>query len=53
LITDAAVNIAPTLAEKADIIRNAIDLVVDRHRTAQGGHSFRRGNGEPGDCLDD
>jgi phosphate butyryltransferase len=26
LITDAAVNIAPTLAEKADIIRNAIDL---------------------------
>lgn len=26
LITDAAVNIAPTLLEKADIIRNAIDL---------------------------
>jgi len=26
LITDAAVNIAPTLEEKADIIRNAIDL---------------------------
>ena len=26
IITDAAVNIAPTLAEKADIVRNAIDL---------------------------
>ncbi|MEI7969414.1 MAG: bifunctional enoyl-CoA hydratase/phosphate acetyltransferase, partial [Betaproteobacteria bacterium] len=26
LITDAAVNIAPTLAEKADIVQNAIDL---------------------------
>jgi len=27
LITDAAVNIAPTLAEKADILQNAIDLM--------------------------
>ncbi|MBA8888790.1 phosphotransacetylase [Dokdonella fugitiva] len=27
LITDAAVNIAPTLAEKADIVQNAIDLM--------------------------
>ncbi|WP_244877914.1 bifunctional enoyl-CoA hydratase/phosphate acetyltransferase [Croceibacterium atlanticum] len=26
LITDAAINIAPTLEEKADIIRNAVDL---------------------------
>jgi phosphate acetyltransferase len=26
LITDAAINISPTLAEKADIVRNAIDL---------------------------
>jgi phosphate acetyltransferase len=26
LITDAAINIAPTLEEKADIVRNAIDL---------------------------
>lgn len=26
IITDAAVNIAPTLVEKADIVRNAIDL---------------------------
>jgi phosphate acetyltransferase len=31
IITDAAINIAPTLEEKADIIRNAIDLahVID------------------------
>ena len=26
IITDAAINIAPTLAEKADIVRNAVDL---------------------------
>ncbi len=26
IITDAAINIAPTLADKADIVRNAIDL---------------------------
>jgi phosphate acetyltransferase len=26
IVTDAAVNISPTLAEKADIVRNAIDL---------------------------
>ena len=26
IVTDAAINIAPTLAEKADILRNAIDL---------------------------
>ena len=29
VITDAAVNIAPTLAEKVDIVQNAIDLVRD------------------------
>jgi phosphate acetyltransferase len=28
VITDAAVNIAPTLAEKVDIVQNAIDLVL-------------------------
>jgi phosphate acetyltransferase len=28
LVTDAAINIAPTLEEKADICRNAIDLAV-------------------------
>lgn len=33
IITDAAINIAPTLEEKADIVRNAIDLahVIGRH----------------------
>lgn len=38
IITDAAINIAPALEEKADIIRNAIDLAnaigVDRPRVA-------------------
>ena len=38
LITDAAINIAPTLEEKADIVRNAIDLArvigVERPRVA-------------------
>jgi phosphate acetyltransferase len=29
LITDAAINIAPGLEEKADIVRNAIDLAVN------------------------
>ncbi|HEY1417145.1 MAG TPA: phosphate acetyltransferase [Myxococcaceae bacterium] len=29
IITDAAVNIAPTLREKADIVQNAIDLLHD------------------------
>ncbi len=28
IISDAAINIAPTLAEKADIVRNAIDLAL-------------------------
>ncbi len=28
IITDAAVNIAPSLAEKADIVQNAIDLAI-------------------------
>jgi phosphate acetyltransferase len=28
LITDAAINIAPTVAEKADIVQNAIDLAL-------------------------
>ncbi len=38
IITDAAINIAPTLEQKADIIRNAIDLAhaigVERPRVA-------------------
>ena len=31
LITDAAVNVAPTLEEKADIVQNAIDLALMLH----------------------
>ena len=38
LVTDAAINIAPTLAEKADILRNVIDLAhalgIERPRVA-------------------
>src|SRR3546814_3678147 len=38
IITDAAINIAPTLEEKADIVRNAIDLArvigVEKPRVA-------------------
>ena len=38
IVTDAAVNIAPTLQEKADIVRNAVDLAhafgVERPRVA-------------------
>lgn len=34
IITDAAINIAPTLEEKADIIRNAIDLELVNRRSA-------------------
>ncbi len=38
LVTDAAINIAPTLEEKADIVRNAVDLAralgVDRPKVA-------------------
>jgi len=33
LVTDAAINIAPTLEEKADICRNAIDLAVSLNLT--------------------
>jgi len=32
VVTDAAINIAPTLEDKADILRNAIDLVVSLGR---------------------
>jgi len=33
VVTDAAINIAPTLEDKADICRNAIDLVVSLGKT--------------------
>ena len=38
-ITDAAVNIAPDLKAKRDIIQNAIDLFQPRARHAEGRHS--------------
>ncbi len=48
LITDAALNIRPTLAEKADIIQNAIDFArMLGGRAAQGGHPLGGGDGEP------
>jgi phosphotransacetylase len=46
LITDAAINIAPTLEEKADIIRNAIDL-AHGHGCAARGHPGGGGDGQP------
>src|SRR3546814_4360628 len=36
IITDAAINIAPTLEEKADIVRNAIDLARVKIGSASG-----------------
>ena len=54
VITDAAINIAPTLEEKRDICQNAIDLAhslgcVD----TQGRHPFGCGNGDGEDPFDD
>ena len=43
IITDAAVNIAPTLEDKVDIVQNAIDL----------GHALRRAGGARGDPVGD
>jgi hypothetical protein len=31
IITDAAINIAPTLEEKADIVRNAVEIARPSH----------------------
>ncbi len=43
IITDAAVNIAPTLEDKVDIVQNAIDLAHDaRRRPRCGWRSCRR-----------
>ena len=41
LVTDAAINIYPKLAEKVDIVQNAIDLAPHtRHRPAQSSNPF-------------
>ena len=43
IITDAAVNIAPTLEDKVDIVQNAIDLAhALRRRRGRGSRSCRR-----------
>ena len=45
LVTDAAINLYPTLDEKRDIIQNAIDLAHALGLAAASrGHSFRRRN---------
>jgi len=42
IVTDAAINIAPGLEEKADICQNAIDLAVSLGLTGQGSDPRRR-----------
>ena len=47
MITDAAVNIAPTLEDKIDIVQNAIDLATALKVPARARrHPFRHGNGQ-------
>ena len=43
VITDAAINIAPTLEDKADICQNAIDLAISLGRRAAEGRDPRGG----------
>jgi hypothetical protein len=52
LITDAAINIAPTLEDKVHIIQNAIDL-AHYHRLCrtEGRHSFGHGDHQPEDPV--
>ena len=51
IITDAAINIAPTLEDKVDICQNAIDLAVSLGRaTAEGRDSRRGGDGHVQDA---
>ena len=53
IVTDAAINIAPTVEEKVDILQNAIDLA---HALAvsgsAGGDSFGYGDSEPESAVD-
>ena len=51
IITDAAVNIAPTLEDKVDIVQNAIDLAhaLRRRRSARG-DPVGDGNGQSRRC---
>ena len=43
IVTDAAINIAPTLEDKVDICQNAIDLAVALGVDAAEGRDSRRG----------
>ena len=54
IITDAAVNIAPTLEDKVDIVQNAIDLAhAIGLRGCPRGDPVGDGDGEPEGALDD
>ena len=54
IITDAAINIAPTLEEKVDIVQNAIDLAhALRRGRAAGRDPLGDGNGQLEDAVHD
>ena len=54
IITDAAVNIAPTLEDKVDIVQNAIDLAHALGcRGGARGDPERHGDGQPQGAVDD
>ena len=54
IVTDAAINIAPTLEDKVDICQNAIDLAVSLGVAAAEGRDPRRGrDGQLEDAGDD
>ena len=53
LVTDAAINIVPSLTDKRDIIQNAIDLaLIMGIATPRVGDAVGGGDGEPCDPLD-
>ena len=54
IISDAAVNIAPTLEVKVDIVQNAIDLArALTHRAGARGDPERHGDGQSPGAVDD
>ena len=54
IVTDAAINIAPTLEDKVDICQNAIDLAVSLGvERAEGRDSRRRGDRDFQDAVHD
>ena len=53
LVTDAVINVAPTLEEKVDIVQNAIDLALALGIVRpKGGRAVGRRDGEPEDPVD-